>query len=82
MQESLLLISPPPTLDYGPSVFDSWHLPVPLACALTTEIFDLLTLLWCPMPDLCLKNPALSLPEGRPFSQAWMSVVTALLFTH
>ena len=56
-------------------------LPVALACALPTSIFDLLTLLWCPMPDLCLKNPALLLSEGQPFSQGWMGVVTAFLLT-
>ena len=62
MGEGLSLVSPhhhPGTQSF----FLPWllTLPVALACALPTSIFDLLTLLWCPMPDLCLKHPALHL---------------------
>lgn len=82
MGESLSLVSPHHHPGSQP-FFLPWLLTllVALACALPTLIFDLLTLLWCPMPELCLKHPALLLSEGQPLSQGWMGIVTAFLLT-
>jgi hypothetical protein len=48
---------------------------------LCTLSFDLLTDLCCPKPVFCFKNTTVLLPEGKAFSQGWLSVEIVLSFT-